>query len=579
MSAEEFHALWRSSAHEAVPYTDDFPEALLVLPELFDGSTGQGNATKITVTFILNKENSRLIVSDNGGGIKNERRLLQWAAVKATDNIHRNGHGTKKCLTKWEPDYAKAKWSIKWRNARKNLQVTKGPFIGKDTVVEEIEGDETLLMPSGCEISIEFSAESVLHALGTKPADLFKAIKEIIQTRYSEETLLKTEFVIEITDSESGARSISKSSRKEKWHSFKKCVEDSVVSGIVAKLHESRHPFAGGHYTFEVFYITPNGTTTFAIKKEFPKFGLKSMKSSRAHTSLDGRMIEAIPIYQLMNREANHNDYNGYIVFVNFVPDTKEDFDKMPVPCTTKVSLYENNAVFKQFKANFTTVFGPVHRRNLNHPVPPPVPTPPTQTALPFAITRPVAAPIPEPEPPVATVAPVPEPAAPRVPDPMPELEPEPTPLPTARAVMLPPLDTTPKVYQEFLEAIHPIVKAVNPRFTPQEIVSEVAKLWNMRKVLLTPVPAPIPPPAPVVPTTPAEPIPPPPPTHSFRIVNGDDNTAIILEDDREIHQIPTAGQFHHWRECIIAVLNKYGPQRFREWLSALSATNNLLRA
>jgi hypothetical protein len=44
---EEFAAGWRSSAHEAVPYTDDFPECLLVLPELYDGSLNQGNATEI----------------------------------------------------------------------------------------------------------------------------------------------------------------------------------------------------------------------------------------------------------------------------------------------------------------------------------------------------------------------------------------------------------------------------------------------------------------------------------------------------------------------------------------------------
>ena len=150
MATEEYHALWRSSAHEAVPYTDDYPEALLVLPELCDGSIGQGNATRITMRIELNGEKSKLIVSDNGGGIRNERRLLAWAASKATSNIHRNGHGTKKCLTKWEPDYEKAKWEIRWRLPGKNLQTTEGPFRGysPDYVVDDEGADTHTLVPS-----------------------------------------------------------------------------------------------------------------------------------------------------------------------------------------------------------------------------------------------------------------------------------------------------------------------------------------------------------------------------------------------------------------------------------------------
>ena len=80
MSTEEYHALWRSSAYEAVPYTEDFPEGLLVLPELSDGSIGQGKATQIIFRISLNGENSKLTVLENGGGIRNERRLLAWAA-------------------------------------------------------------------------------------------------------------------------------------------------------------------------------------------------------------------------------------------------------------------------------------------------------------------------------------------------------------------------------------------------------------------------------------------------------------------------------------------------------------------
>jgi hypothetical protein len=71
-------------------------------------------------------------------------------------------------------------------------------------------------------------------------------------------------------------------------------------------------------------------------------------------------MIEAIPIYQLMGRDANHNDFNGFIVFVNFTPNTAADFDKMPSPCTTKVSLYENDPVLTKFKLDFAKIMATV---------------------------------------------------------------------------------------------------------------------------------------------------------------------------------------------------------------------------
>jgi hypothetical protein len=364
MSTEEYHALWRSSAHEAVPYTDDFPEALLVLPELSDGSIGQGKATQVVFRISLNGEDSKLTVVDNGGGIRNERRLLQWAASKATSNIHRNGHGTKKCLTKWEPNYEKARWMIRWRLPGKNLQTTEGPFRGysPDFIVDDEGKDMETLMPSGCEISIGFSAVSVLGDLANNPDGLYTAMREIIQTRYSENTLANTEFIINITQS-SNLKRIPSSSKTEKWHSFKTCVVNSIKNGVIKKLNETRHEIEGGYYTVEIYYITVDGKKQFALKKEFPKYGLRSMRSSRAHISLDGRMIEAVPIYQLMGLDANHNDYNGYKVFVDFVPNTKEDFARLPVPCTTKVSLYENDPIYKAFVLQFKEIFGPVERK------------------------------------------------------------------------------------------------------------------------------------------------------------------------------------------------------------------------
>jgi hypothetical protein len=40
-------------------------------------------------------------------------------------------------------------------------------------------------------------------------------------------------------------------------------------------------------------------------------------------------------------------------VIVNFIPTTADDYVKLPTPCTTKVSFYENCPVFKKFQADF----------------------------------------------------------------------------------------------------------------------------------------------------------------------------------------------------------------------------------
>jgi len=459
MSTEEYHALWRSSAHEAVPYTDDFPQALLVLPELSDGSIGQGKATKVVFRISLKGEDSKLTVIDNGAGIRNERRLLQWAAAKATSNIHRNGHGTKKCLTKWEPSYEKARWMIRWRLPGKNLQTTEGPFRGysPDFIVDDEGKDTETLMPSGSEISIGFNAVSVLGDLANNAEALYLAIREIIQTRYSESILAGTEFILDITHP-SNPKRLPSSSKKEKWHSFKTCVVNSIKTGAIKKLHETRHEIEGGYYIIEIFYITVDGKKTFALKKEFPKYGLRSMRSSRAHISLDGRMIEPIPIYKLLGLDANHNDYNGYKVFVDFVPTTKDDFAKLPVPCTTKVSLYENDPIYKGFVLQFKETFVPVEKKNFKEnmekpkvapapgpvPVPVRVPTPAYEVTMLHATSGFMArsqesiapapvTPAPVPAPPVPA-PPVPAPPVPAPPVPAPPVPVTPTPVTPAPA-------------------------------------------------------------------------------------------------------------------------------------------------
>lgn len=340
MSAEQYKGLWRASATEAVPYTDDFPEALLITPELWDGSISHGVATHILTQYTLLASGKILLtVRDNGTGIKNERRLLTWAAATSTNNIHRNGHGTKKALTKYNGDYDTATWSIKYRRPGGNLQVIKSPFLGYgDTSAEEVVSDE--LTPSGTEFQIEF--DPLVLGKYTTSLELAHALRELITTRYCEAILQRVEFTLEIN---LAPNAIITNSRKNSWHSFEwhvsKCAE-------AKKFLHHEEPFDGGKWTLDAYELTVNGTKPYDLKKPgmFPVYGRKNMHTSRCYTALEGRMIEAVPIYKIMGSETPHNDYNGKIWFVNFEAD---DYTKLPIPATTKVSFYENGDVFKNF--------------------------------------------------------------------------------------------------------------------------------------------------------------------------------------------------------------------------------------
>ena len=53
VSSNDYHGLWRASANEGVPYSEDFSEALLVLPEFIDGALGAGKASIIDINIVI----------------------------------------------------------------------------------------------------------------------------------------------------------------------------------------------------------------------------------------------------------------------------------------------------------------------------------------------------------------------------------------------------------------------------------------------------------------------------------------------------------------------------------------------
>ena len=347
---DDFIALWRASGYEAVPYTDDYPEALLILPEILDGAVGQGRATCIKIRIVLNKETGRgiITVDDNGGGMKNVTRFLRWAAVKNSDNMHRNGHGMKKCMTKWEKEFDKAVWWVLYRKPNRDLIRIDAPFIGPDTKQAEVEGDNETLMPSGTQWGMEFDM-SILGSEYNTASGLANALKEIIQTRYDETIIQRVEFII---NEEQALQKIQMNSRLAAWHSFHWYLNKEVTEDRARLVRDKVVEIPGGRWVYKAYRLTVDGRKPTPLKNMFPTYGEKNMKCARVHISVEGRMMEAIPVAKLHGGE-NHPRFNGSIEFVNFIPDSPEDFERMPVPCTTKVSFYENGEVFKEFKAEY----------------------------------------------------------------------------------------------------------------------------------------------------------------------------------------------------------------------------------
>lgn len=344
---DDFNAQWRASAHEAVPYGDDLPECLNILPELIDGAIAQGNASCVTIHIDLKK--SKLRVYDNGKGITNPKRLLSWASSNSVDVHHRYGHGSKKCLTKWSKDYNTAKWFVRYRTCDKrgksgSLFTYNSPFIGINSLPDEDENDDVTLMPSGTEWSIDFD----INILGNfKDLKLFNTVKEIIRTRYSSYYLDKTEFIVQIDDI---CESSKGENSKSKWTSFEECLKDEVKKENAVKMYDKILPFNENvTMRYTQYYIHISGQKPFDLKSEFPIYGHKNLKCARLHIALMGRTIEIPYIWKFYEgKDSPHNDFNGTFGMVDF-QSHNGCYDNMPSPSTTKVSYYVNCPNYKKF--------------------------------------------------------------------------------------------------------------------------------------------------------------------------------------------------------------------------------------
>jgi hypothetical protein len=346
MSSEresEYAGLWRASASEGVPYSNDFPEALLVFPELIDGSLGAGQSSIIDIEFdITIPKECLLTVRDNGRGIVSDKRLLDWASKNVGDNGNNTenvyGHGTKKALTKFAPNYDTAKWTCEYRKQDKkglsgSLHTLYSPFLGLDTKHVEDEENEDTCKGHGTQWKITFNS-SVLGKCN-KSKDLMDALEEILRSRYEPSKYQKYQIKIKITE---GKTVLHKNSTQ--WKSLKESLDVEVTNNKVIKKIESTFTLDKTTASVSLYEITADGRS-FKIEG-MPTFGKRNMSSSRVHIARHGRYIEAMPFSKFMDKE-QHNSQNPFIAFIQFTGE------ELPIPCTTKVKFQEECPILKKF--------------------------------------------------------------------------------------------------------------------------------------------------------------------------------------------------------------------------------------
>jgi len=343
MSREHYCGLWRSSAYEGMPYTDDFPEALLTFPEIIDGSVAQGRATEVTIQFEFAGPRCCATVTDNGKGLASLERFRTWASVKsAADST--SGHGLKKAMTKLEKDYEKAEWIIEFRKPNRDIVRITAPFMGPETSTVDVEDDELeskILMPSGTRWQMTFD-RAVFGATANLLDKFAFSIRELIETRYSEDILRRVRFRLDVTEAgKIPVRMNSKNNAGQNvWHNFQWWI--NRMAGRARYLRNTNFRMDGCSFKYTAFHICDIVNTPF--QRRFPRYS----GCSRVHMSIGDRMIEAIPMYKLLGTRPS--EFNGRIEFVKFFP--KIVGDKMPAPCTTKVSFYEPDLV--SFKHKYT---------------------------------------------------------------------------------------------------------------------------------------------------------------------------------------------------------------------------------
>jgi hypothetical protein len=361
MFNEQIGATWRAWAKSDIPYTADFPEALLTFTEFIDNSLGKGKATKVWVEIIIIDSHRAIIrIRDNGIGIDshgNLERFITIASPESSDGNHRYGMGRFCALTKFAPTYSTAKWcaTFKFDENTSHMKQISYPWSLPSAMMnsmKKIPIDDSN-RDIGLEMEIEFNPSEILKDLAMNPTKLFEKMKERLTTKYGNALLESFELDLTVRY---GATVVTENSRRGNWKSFEQTLNE-IPSSSCSVVFNKKIKYANLDVQVTQYRL---GTSKkcphlIALKKAFPTFGSRNENGQRVHIYNDDRLIESRAKY-LMDGRKGHDTQNDEIVILKTV-STPETFHLQPEPSTIKVSVLKNcknlENIYRIFREEF----------------------------------------------------------------------------------------------------------------------------------------------------------------------------------------------------------------------------------
>lgn len=359
--------LWEAFAKMPVPYEDDYPTCLHNITELTDGSLGKGDATEMWQKWdISDPDDIRFSHEDNGKGLEKQSdasRLFTLASPDRTDKDHVHNMGTKLAMIGAEPDYCKAYWAITARRGGNPNSVSKFKSPWRETGAmldsEEIIPTDSTNKHIGFKLELLGINKSVFKkhadAFMRSQADALRIHSERLRMKYNPCVLRGRKIQIEVKKGDNIAKDTLTG---ENWKSLQQTLRDMVSQKKGHLLFEVDIQHKRVRGKFSLYKLDDDSL----VKKTYPKFGVKKLCASRVHYYNNDHLMESIPLHQVIGVKAQHNDYNGYIGFIEFWSSTDDgdNFDDLAKSCTTKFSLNKSCENYVEIARMFTEHAKPV---------------------------------------------------------------------------------------------------------------------------------------------------------------------------------------------------------------------------
>jgi hypothetical protein len=359
--------LWKACAMMPSPYGDDYPTCLQNVTELTDGSVGKGDASEIGENWdITDPDDIRFSHEDNGPkGLERQTdasRLFTLASPDRTDKDHVYNMGTKLAMISFQPEYLKANWAITVRRGGNPNSVSKfrSPWRETGAMLDSEEIIPTDL--TNQHIGFKYEAFGINKSVFKKHADSFmesaegalRILSERFRMKYNPSVLRGRKMHIQV---KKGEEIKKETFTEENWKSLQQTLREAVSQQKGHLLFEVDVQHKRVRGKFSLYKLDDDSL----VKKTYPKFGTITSSASRVHFYNNDHLMESIPLHEVIGL-AQHNDFNGYIGFIEFWSSTQDgdNFDDLAKSCTTKFSLDKSCENYVEMAKMYTVHAKPI---------------------------------------------------------------------------------------------------------------------------------------------------------------------------------------------------------------------------